>query len=220
MERSREIQESMEEDMRVLQRVLKEQEQDRHKQTARRQQALADIEWMKEEMALELQREKEREAKLSQLYQEEAERMFRQQEARWERERLARQRLMAEVGGGGIKRPYKREPQIMIIFSVQVYGERQKQLEEKMRKVAAEQAESIKQREELLDRLEQIQQEEEERKLQQQRSVRFRREELDSQVAVRQAAEDDRRAREFARAEQERLGFSFRLSSIMSQLSC
>jgi trichoplein keratin filament-binding protein len=78
-----------------------------------------------------LKLEKAREAELDMLFREEASRQWQKREAEWQREKLARERLMREV-----------------------LNERQEQIRGKMEDLRIQQAESLEQREELLHDLE------------------------------------------------------------------
>lgn len=63
----------------------------------RRVEAEENVRWMRENMQQQLEAEKQKQAQLDALYRDEASRMFARQEARWDQERAARQKLMAEV---------------------------------------------------------------------------------------------------------------------------
>ncbi|XP_037012103.2 trichoplein keratin filament-binding protein isoform X1 [Artibeus jamaicensis] len=95
--RAQQVQEELEADKRILQALLEKEEENQRAHLARREQALADVAWMKQVLEEQLQLEKEREAELQMLLREEAKEMWEKREAEWDRERSARDRLMAEV---------------------------------------------------------------------------------------------------------------------------
>ncbi|EPY81860.1 trichoplein keratin filament-binding protein [Camelus ferus] len=95
--RTRQIQEELEADRRILQALLEEEDENQRAHLARREQALADVAWMKQVIEEQLQLEREREAELQTLLREEAKEMWEKREAEWARERSARDRLMSEV---------------------------------------------------------------------------------------------------------------------------
>lgn len=57
----------------------------------------ADVQWMRDVLAEQMDLERDREAELEAMYQEEAARVWQKREAEWERERIAREKLMEEV---------------------------------------------------------------------------------------------------------------------------
>jgi len=97
MRKSRLVQEELNQDRKLLESLIEKENQNNEIQTARREKARADAKWMKEVIDEQLRLEKAREAELDMLYQDEAARMWQKREGEWERERQARQRLMAEV---------------------------------------------------------------------------------------------------------------------------
>eukprot|EP00794_Sanderia_malayensis_P013779 gene13779-15221_t len=132
--KSRQVQEALELDLKILEDLAREQEDNTALKTARREQARADAEEMRKVVAEQLKLEKKREAELDLLYQEEAARQWQKRETEWERERIARERLMKEV-----------------------LGERQKQVDDRMHIVQQRQQESIEERENLLHEMEKYQ---------------------------------------------------------------
>ncbi|EDO35876.1 predicted protein [Nematostella vectensis] len=134
MRKSQEIQQALELDLKILEAMAKEESKDKEIMTSRREKAKADAEYMRQVVADQLKLEREREAELDMLYRDEAARMWSKREAEWERERLARERLMAEV-----------------------LAERKRQLDDKMSRLRQRQEESIESREELLRELEVVQ---------------------------------------------------------------
>lgn len=97
MNKSRLIQKELEQDQKLLESLIDKEVELNLIQTSRREKAKADAAWMKEVLDEQLKLEKAREAELDMLYQDEAARMWHKREGEWERERQARQRLMAEV---------------------------------------------------------------------------------------------------------------------------
>ncbi|XP_020015350.2 trichoplein keratin filament-binding protein isoform X2 [Castor canadensis] len=173
--RTQQIQEELEIDRRILQALLEKEDEAQCVHLARREQALADVAWMKEVIEEQLQLERAREAETQMLLREEAKEMWEKREAEWARERSARDRLMSEVLTG-----------------------RQQQIQEKIEQNRRAQEESLQHREQLLQRLEEARElarcakeEREELKL-------ARKQELEAQVAERQLQvwEADERAEE------------------------
>ena len=80
-----------------MERIIEQQAEEVGIKTARREKAQADAEWMRNVVQQQLKLEKAREAEMSQLYQDEAARVWQSREAEWSRERAARERLMNEV---------------------------------------------------------------------------------------------------------------------------
>ncbi len=129
--RSQQIQKELEEDQRFLNQLVQQEAEEQEIKTARRDQARADASWMKKVVEEQLKVEKAREAELDLLFQDEAARVWEQREAEWQKERVARERLMQEV-----------------------LAERHDQIQAKMAAVHQLQEESLQRREELLDELE------------------------------------------------------------------
>ncbi|XP_033747698.1 trichoplein keratin filament-binding protein-like [Pecten maximus] len=97
MRRSKQIQAELELDKKILDSLIEQEHELDHIQTARREKAKADAEWMKQVIEDQIRLEKTREAELEMLYQDEAARMWQKRDAEWEREKKARERLMQEV---------------------------------------------------------------------------------------------------------------------------
>ncbi|NXA90558.1 TCHP protein, partial [Melanocharis versteri] len=129
--RAQQIQEELETDRQILSALLEKEDEDQRRQIARREQAVADVAWMKRVIEEQLQLEREREAELESIFREEAKKMWEKREEEWEREKVARDRLMNEVLAG-----------------------RQRQIQEKMELNRRAQEESIKYREQLIKELE------------------------------------------------------------------
>ncbi|XP_071946544.1 trichoplein keratin filament-binding protein-like isoform X2 [Antedon mediterranea] len=133
--RSQQVQKALEMDKMILEALAEKEAEDKSLESARREKARADAAWMRQVVDEQIQLEKAREAELDMLYREEAQRHWNKREAEWERERLARERLMSEVMGG-----------------------RQTQIKSKMEENQRKQEESLQQREDLLRELEVVQQ--------------------------------------------------------------
>ncbi|NXD05059.1 TCHP protein, partial [Certhia familiaris] len=95
--RAQQIQEELETDRQILSALLEKEDEDQHRQNAQRERAVADVAWMKRVIEEQLQLEKEREAELETIFREEAKKMWEKREEEWEREKVARDRLMSEV---------------------------------------------------------------------------------------------------------------------------
>ncbi|XP_005108740.1 trichoplein keratin filament-binding protein [Aplysia californica] len=135
MRKSRVIQEELEQDRKLLESLIERESEHVALQSARKEKARADAQWMKQVLDEQLRVEKAREAELDMLYQDEAARMWQKRESEWERERQARQRLMAEV-----------------------LESRQEQIGEKLEELRHQQEESLQRREELVREMEIAQQ--------------------------------------------------------------
>ncbi|KAH9524291.1 hypothetical protein Btru_054065 [Bulinus truncatus] len=135
MHKSKIIQEELEQDRRLLEDLIAKENEHLALQSARREKARADAQWMKEVIEDQLKVEKAREAELDMLYQDEAARMWEKRAAEWDRERQARQRLMAEV-----------------------LESRQEQIALKLDELQKQQEESLQRREELVREMEIAQQ--------------------------------------------------------------
>ncbi|XP_052651592.1 trichoplein keratin filament-binding protein isoform X1 [Harpia harpyja] len=129
--RAQQIQEELEIDRQILLALLEKEDEDQHHQSAQRERAVVDVAWMKHVIEEQLQLEKEREAELQTIFREEAKKVWEKREEEWEREKVARDRLMNEVLAG-----------------------RQRQIQEKMELNRQAQEESIKYREQLIKELE------------------------------------------------------------------
>uniref|UniRef100_A0A8B9RPV7 Trichoplein keratin filament-binding protein n=1 Tax=Accipiter nisus TaxID=211598 RepID=A0A8B9RPV7_9AVES len=129
--RSQQIQEELEKDRQILLALLEKEDKDQSPQSALRERAVVDVAWMKHVIEEQLQLEKEREAELQTIFREEAKKVWEKREEEWEREKVARDRLMNEVLAG-----------------------RQRQIQEKMELNRQAQKKSIKYREQLIKELE------------------------------------------------------------------
>ncbi|XP_015761761.1 PREDICTED: trichoplein keratin filament-binding protein-like [Acropora digitifera] len=190
--KSKEIQESLELDLKILSALAQKKDESKALETSRREKARADAEYMRQVVADQLRLEQQREAELDMLYRDEAARMWAKREAEWERERLARERLMTEV-----------------------LNVRQRQLDEKMEDNRRRQQESIESREELLRELEQVQQLTAREKAEEERKRREREEEMQAQITSRRekAKEQEQLKREeMERERRERHAYNQMLS--------
>ncbi|XP_042635750.1 trichoplein keratin filament-binding protein [Catharus ustulatus] len=131
--RAQQIQEELETDRQILSALLEKEDEDQRWQIARREWAVADVAWMMRVIEEQLQLEKEREAELETIFREEAKKIWEKREEEWEREKVARDRLMSEVLAG-----------------------RQRQIREKMELNRRAQEQSIKYREQLIKELEEM----------------------------------------------------------------
>ncbi|KAM8818836.1 trichoplein keratin filament-binding protein isoform 1-T2 [Rhynchonycteris naso] len=164
--RAQQIQEELEADKRILQALLEEEEENQRVHSARREQAVADVAWMKQVLEEQLQLEKEREAELQMLLREEAKEVWEKREAEWARERSARDRLMTEVLTG-----------------------RQQQIQEKIEQNRRAQEESLRHREQLIQNLEEARESARREKEESEDLKSARKQELEAQVAERQLQE-------------------------------
>ncbi|XP_036759936.2 trichoplein keratin filament-binding protein isoform X1 [Manis pentadactyla] len=161
--RTQQIQEELEADKRILQALLKAEEENQRTHLARREQALADVEWMQQVVEEQLQLERAREAELQMLWREEAKEMWEKREAEWARERSARDRLMSEVLMG-----------------------RQQQIQEKIEQNRQAQEESLRHREQLIQNLKEARESARREKEESEELKSARKQELEAQVAERQ----------------------------------
>ncbi|NWX29244.1 TCHP protein, partial [Notiomystis cincta] len=157
--RAQQIQEELETDRQILSALLEKEDEDQCRQIARRERAVADVAWMKRVIEEQLQLEKEREAELETIFREEAKKMWEKREEEWEREKVARDRLMNEVLAG-----------------------RQRQIQEKMELNRRAQEESIKYREQLIRELEEAKEGTRREQEQEEELQRAHRRELQAQV--------------------------------------
>ncbi|KAL9981610.1 hypothetical protein ACROYT_G010336 [Oculina patagonica] len=175
--KSKEIQEALELDLKILEAMAKKKDEDKILETSRREKARADAEYMRQVVAQQLKLEQQREAELDMLYRDEAARMWTKREAEWERERLARERLMAEV-----------------------LDVRKRQLDDKMEENKRRQQASIESREELLRELEEVQRMTAREKVEEERQRREREKEIHEQITSRRE-----KAKEMQQTEREEL---------------
>ncbi|XP_063674364.1 trichoplein keratin filament-binding protein-like [Bolinopsis microptera] len=180
--RSRQIQEELELDLKILRNLADKETEVQDVMTARREKAKADAKWMKQVVEEQLQLERAREAELETLYREEAARQWEKRENQWQREGAARERLMKEVLEGRVD-----------------------QLARKQDEVRSRQDEALRAREELIDNMELLAQETGRQTERTARQRDERRREIDHQNTERRRAEEDERlAEEALRAEEGR----------------
>lgn len=129
--KSKEVQKELEEDRLFLENMIQLEKEDQGIQTSRQDQAKADALWMKQIVEEQMEFEKQREAEIDMLFQEEAKKVWEKRKLEWDKEKKARQRLMNEV-----------------------LVERKSQLDAKMHAVKLEQQKSIDRREEILNDIE------------------------------------------------------------------
>lgn len=183
--RTQQIQEELEADKRILQALLEEEEENQRVHQARREQALADVAWMKRVIEEQLELERAREAELQMLLREEAKEVWEKREAEWARERSARDRLMSEVLTG-----------------------RQQQIQEKIEQNRRAQEESLRHREKLIQDLEAARESARREKEESEELKSARKQELEAQVAERQlqaweADQQEKEEEEEARREEQ-----------------
>ncbi len=133
--RAKEIQDALEFDLNILKQVASMQENQRTVDEGKRAQAKADADYMIRVLNEQLRLEKEREAEIDTMFQDEAAKEWEKRNAEWERERLAREKLMNEV-----------------------LNERKQQIVEKFEIIKQKKLESIEQREVLIKDMEITQQ--------------------------------------------------------------
>ncbi|XP_021268741.1 trichoplein keratin filament-binding protein [Numida meleagris] len=179
--RAQQIQEELETDRQILLALLEKEDEDQRRQSARREQAVADVAWMKRVIEEQLQLEKEREAELQIIFREEARKVWEKREEEWEREKMARDRLMNEVLAG-----------------------RQRQIQEKMELNRRAQEESIKHREQLIKELEEAKELTRREREQEEELKTARRRELEAQLTERRLQEQEEQERQREEEEEER----------------
>uniref|UniRef100_H2YXB5 Trichoplein keratin filament-binding protein n=1 Tax=Ciona savignyi TaxID=51511 RepID=H2YXB5_CIOSA len=178
--RAQQIQEELEFDREILRRLEEEEQRSKEQQTARQMKAKEDVQWMKEVLEQQLKLEAKREAELDLVYREEGRRVWEQREKEWERERIARQKLMAEV-----------------------LGERSGQIQERAERNRRRQEELLREREELVEVMEQEQQTARMSKEEEEKRKKMINDELHGQMTERKHEIQTRREQE--EQEQERV---------------
>lgn len=165
--KAQQVQEALEMDRKILESLAAKEEEEGRIKTARKEKARADASWMKQVVEEQIRLEKAREAELDMLYRDEAARQWQKREAEWERERVARERLMAEV-----------------------LGDRQIQIKNKMEENRRLQEESLQRREELLREMEVGQQLSRREQEEEERRKEETRRELGGQITERRLQRD------------------------------
>ncbi|CAF0721567.1 unnamed protein product [Brachionus calyciflorus] len=161
-QRAKEIQEELEFDLKVLMLINQSEDQELRLKSARRLQAKADAENMIKVLNEQLRLEKEKEAELDAMFQDEAQREWDKKNIEWKKESLAREALMK-----------------------QVLEERQRQIEEKFQVLNEKKIDSLKKREELLRDMEKTQELVKREKEKQEREKLKRRMDLERQMTSR-----------------------------------
>ena len=171
--KSHEVQKALEMDLEILRNMAAKEEEEVALKTTRREKARADSEYMRQVLEEQLRVEKSREAELDMLYRDEAARMWQKRDAEWERERLARERLMTEV-----------------------LDERKLQIEQKMSEVRKRHEESLKTQEELLNEMEAVNRMTEREKKVEEEKRKLRERELQTQITERRERDMETKSRE------------------------
>lgn len=161
-QRAKEIQEELEFDLKVLKLISESEDKEARLQSARKLQAKADAEHMIQVLNQQLRLEKEKEAELDAMFQDEAQREWDKKNLEWKKESMAREALMK-----------------------QVLEERQRQLEDKFSVLNEKKIESLKKREDLLRDMEKTQELVKREKEKQERDKLERRLELERQMSSR-----------------------------------
>jgi trichoplein keratin filament-binding protein len=163
--KAKEIQEALEFDLGILRQLSESQENQRNVESAKRHKAKADAEYMIGVLQEQLRLEKQREAELDSLFADEAAREWEKRNAEWEREKVARERLMNEV-----------------------LDERKKQIEEKYEIIQLKKIESLERREELIKDMEQTQRLAQKERDKMSRLKQEFKQDIDNQVITRREA--------------------------------
>ncbi|XP_032561973.1 trichoplein keratin filament-binding protein [Chiroxiphia lanceolata] len=171
--RAQQIQEELETDRQILSALLERENENHLRQLGCREQAVADVAWMKRVIEEQLQLEKEREAELETLFTEEAKKVWEMMKGEWEREKVARDRLMNEVFAG-----------------------RQRQIQEKIKLNRRAQEETLKYREQLIRELEEAKELSRREKEQEEELKTAHRQELEAQGTERRWQEEEEQWRE------------------------
>ncbi|XP_078491651.1 trichoplein keratin filament-binding protein-like [Ciona intestinalis] len=171
--RAQQIQQELQLDREILRRLEVEEQRNKEIQTARQMKAKEDVKWMKEVLEQQLKLEKEREAELDLIYREEGRRVWEQREKEWERERMAREKLMAEV-----------------------LGERAGQIQERAEQNRMQQQEVLQEREELIEMMDEVHKTARLDKEEEERRKKMITEQLRGQISERQRDIDTRREQE------------------------
>ncbi|XP_057295765.1 trichoplein keratin filament-binding protein-like isoform X2 [Hydractinia symbiolongicarpus] len=180
-QRSKEVQEALKFDLKILAEIAEKEKKEELIKSARREKIKADAEYMHQVVADQLRLEKTREAELDMLFQEEASRQWRKRESEWERERLAREKLMKSV-----------------------FEERQQQIEAKMEHIRAKQQETIEERELLLQQMEEHQLLTHRKENEKLTKRRQREEEIQEQITARETERERQKRKEKEESERAR----------------
>ncbi|XP_046839563.1 trichoplein keratin filament-binding protein-like [Xenia sp. Carnegie-2017] len=179
--KSLEVQKALEIDLEILRNMAEKESKDEEIKTSRREKARADARYMQQVIEDQLRVEKAREAELDSMYRDEAARMWQKRDAEWERERLARERLMTEV-----------------------LDERKKQIEEKLNRIRKQHEESLESQEALLNEMEAVNRMTQREKKHAEERKRFRERELQTQIKERQQIQMQQNLKDKERFETQR----------------
>ena len=158
----KEVQDALEIDLQILTHIAESQDKQKHLDVAKRLKAKEEAENMIYVLNEQMRLEKQREAELDSMFQDEAAREWEKRNAEWERERLARENLMN-----------------------QVLDERNVQMEEKMKLLKQQKIESLMRREELIKDMEKTQQLAQSEKQKAEKNRLERKQDIESQMSAR-----------------------------------
>jgi trichoplein keratin filament-binding protein len=181
-QRTKEIQESLELDLRILKMISDTQEKQKHLDVEKRLKAKADAENMIQVLNQQLRLEKEREAELESMFQDEAAKEWDRRNMEWERERVARENLMK-----------------------QVLNERKEQMNFKFNLLKQQKEESIQRREELVKDMEKTQALAIREREKSARLIRERKEDIESQITSRKEVFEENILNDIEKYEQEQI---------------
>ena len=160
--KAKEVQDALELDLKLLKVISETQDKKRHLESARRQKARADAEQMMQILNQQLRLEKQREAELENMFQDEAAKEWDKRNEEWNRESLAREALMK-----------------------QVLEERQQQIEEKFQILSEKKRDSLMKREELIRDMEKTQMLAKKEREKLELAKRERKQEIEQQITSR-----------------------------------
>lgn len=133
-QRAREVQDQLLLDLEILERISENQEKQKHLNIEKKLKAKEEAENMIMVLNQQMRLEKQREAELETMFQDEAAKEWEKRNAEWERERVARENLMK-----------------------QVLEERKLQMDDKLRIINEKKIETLEKREELIKDMEKTQ---------------------------------------------------------------
>ncbi|KDR07309.1 trichoplein keratin filament-binding protein-like [Zootermopsis nevadensis] len=161
--RAKEVQEKLTEDLHLLEKLMSMEMEENRRASEQQEAARREMLCARQALAEQARVEREREKHMEFLFNEEAQRMWTQQEDKWNRECEARERLLTEV-----------------LVTVQ------HQLEERLEANLAEQRDLVRSREELVAHIEQVNAELKEQRAALNKMKEERRKEIDIQVSDKQ----------------------------------
>ncbi|KAJ3050542.1 hypothetical protein HK097_008508 [Rhizophlyctis rosea] len=144
LQRQREVQESLEMDLKIVNEFLEAGEKEREGKNRRKEELRREMIAYREHLEEQRRVEREREREIDRMYREEEDRLWRQKAERWRREQMARDRLMKEVMEGRQEQLDYARHQTHIKLE-QIRTERQLLEEQILRAQEEEKAEKIKQ---------------------------------------------------------------------------